>query len=431
MYNPGKEGRALASRAGGPHLTARAAAHALGVSLPTLYAYASRGMLRSEAVPGEPRKRRYPREDVERLRARQELRRHPEKAAEGGLHWGSPLLPSALTLIEGGRVYYRGRDALALAEDASVEEVAALLWTGDPSQAKALFAGAPPAVPRALSGLGHRQDSLGPVERCQLVLPLAASADLGAYDLRPAAVAATGARIFRLLVAVVAGIRWKESAEATLQAAWAPRRAATARALRAALILCADHELNVSAFTARCVASAAANPYDVVAAGLAALKGVRHGGESARVEALFQEAGTPRGAREAIAGRLRRGEPVPGFGHRLHPQGDPRATALLALAEAAAPESRAMALVGALVTAASTLVGEHPTLDLGLVALARTLRLPPGSPLALFALGRTLGWIGHAIEQYRDGRLIRPRARYVGEPPSTASEGSASRPLQE
>jgi citrate synthase len=376
-------------------------------------------MLRSEPVPGEPRARRYAREDVERLVARRELRRHPERAAEDDLHWGRPVLASSLTLIENGRLFYRGRDAIVLARESTLEEVAALLWTGDPRRAGSLFAAAPPARARpqpAVPG-GAR---LGPIERCQMALPLAAAADLAAYDLRPAAVAAAGVRIFRLLVAAVAGIPWRNAAETTLQAAWLPRRPAAAGALRAALILCADHELNVSAFTARCVASAAASPYDVVAAGLAALKGARHGGESARVEALFQEAAGSRGPRDAIAERMRRGETVPGFGHRLYPRGDPRGAALVALAEEAAAGGRAMTLVRALVAAGAELVGEPPTLDFGLAVLARALRLPEGSPLALFALGRTLGWIGHALEQYADGRLIRPRARYVGEAPVTA-----------
>jgi hypothetical protein len=65
-------------------------------------------------------------------------------------------------------------------------------------------------------------------------------------------------------------------------------------------------------------------------------------------------------------------------------------------------------------------MGERPTVDLALVTVARTLDLPPGGATALFALGRTIGWIGHAIEQYEGGSLIRPRARYVGEQPFKA-----------
>src|SRR5262245_53760359 len=111
--------------------TAQEAAAELGVSLATLYAYASRGLLHSEAVPGEPRARRYPREDILRLKERKELRKEPERAVPKALHWGgTPVLESAITLIEGGRLYYRGRDAVALARIRTVEEVAALIWTG-------------------------------------------------------------------------------------------------------------------------------------------------------------------------------------------------------------------------------------------------------------------------------------------------------------
>ena len=192
-------------------------------------------------------------------------------------------------------------------------------------------------------------------------------------------------------------------------------------AIDAALVLCADHELNVSAFTARCVASAAASPYDAVAAALAALKGARHGGVGSRVQALLAEAGSRQRARSTLAGRLRRGEAIPGFGHRLYPHGDPRAAALLERAAAVAADPRRLEVLHAVVAAAEDLLGERPSLDLGLVALAEALRLPPEAPLVLFAAGRTVGWIGQVVEEYGRGRLIRPRARYVGPPPAASS----------
>jgi citrate synthase len=393
-------------------LTAQEAAAELGISLATLYAYASRGMLRSEPVPGEPRARRYPREDVLRLKEKKELRKEPEKAAPKALSWGMPVLESALTLIQDGRLYYRGRDAVELARTATVEEVAALLWTGNPGEARKLFQG-------EFSGIAwHLPEGLTPVERCQVALPLAGATDLAAWDLRPAAVAGTGARILRFMAGFAAGTSSPlPSIAATLQAGWAPGRPEAAGPIGAALILAADHELNVSAFTARCVASANASPWDVVAAGLAALKGSRHGGHTERVEALFREAGTAAGARRVLADRLRRGEPIPGCGHSLYPDGDPRGTALLAMAAEIAPGSPAVECALAVAGAYRELIHEHPTIDHGLVALSRALDLPPHTPLALFALGRTIGWIGHAIEQYGANKLIRPRAAYVGELP--------------
>jgi citrate synthase len=395
-------------------LTAQEAAAELGVTLATLYAYASRGLLHSEPVPGEPRARRYPAEDVQRLKERKELRKEPERAVPKALHWGStPVLESAITLIEGGRLYYRGRDAVALARSRSVEEVAALIWTGQPDDAADLFAGKAPE-------LTLKKIDLPPIERCQAILPLAGAADAASWDLRPRSVAATGARILRLLARVASGGPASGGIATILQKGWAPGRPEAAGPISAALILAADHELNVSAFTARCVASAAAAPYDVVTAALAALKGARHGGHTRRMEAIFREAGTAENAKQTLANRLQRGEQIPGTGHALYPEGDPRGKALLDLATEVAPGSPAVALAKALADAMRELLREHPNLDFGLVALARALELPPDTPLALFALGRTIGWLGHAIEEYGLERLIRPRAAYIGEAPEEA-----------
>ncbi|MCA9691220.1 MAG: citrate synthase, partial [Myxococcales bacterium] len=173
------------------------------------------------------------------------------------------------------------------------------------------------------------------------------------------------------------------------------------------------HELNVSAFTARCVASARATPYMVVTAALAALQGHRHGGETLRTAAMLDEPGAPT---RVIAARLERGERIPGFGHPLYPEGDPRARALLSLARPGRPLARARAFV----KAARALLDSEPTLDLGLVALARSLELPQHAALSLFAVGRAVGWIAHALEQYAVEPMIRPRARYVGPPPIDA-----------
>jgi citrate synthase len=417
------------------YLTALQTAAALGVTLPTLYAYVSRGLLASEPVPGEPRARRYRREDVERLQARQELRRHPEAAAPRALAWGEPVLDSALTLIDGGRLYYRGRDAVELSRRLSVEQVAALLWTGDEAAAGELFASPVGSFGEGASSspVIARGVALSPVERLQAWLPLAGAADGAAWDLRPQAVARCGARILAGAAAVVAGrALHADGIAATLAAAWRSRGRDARAALSAALVLCADHELNVSTFAARCAASAEATPWDAVAAGLAALKGRRHGGESFRMDALLRAAaaagsGTA-AATAAVSAWLRGGERLPGFGHRLYPAGDPRAAELLALAQRAAPGSPTLRRTQALQSAVRELTGELPNLDFGIAALAAALRLPDGAPQAIFALGRTIGWIAHAVEEYGRGALIRPRARYVGPPPQ-APEPAADAPV--
>ena len=384
-------------------LDAREATRLLGVSRATLYAYVSRGYVRSEPVPGTPRERRYAREDVERLRVRAEERRNPEKAAAHALRWGVPILESGITLIASGKLYYRGHDAAELARTRSLEEVAALIWTA--SFDTELF-----DTPLHVVGGGSAED-IPILNRMQSVLPLVAARDPLAFDLRPRGVAQTGWRIVNLLTSVAAESRELESTvEETLARAWAPAAKNAPELIRAALILCADHELNVSAFTARCVASADSNPYAVVVAGLAALEGAKHGGATERVEDLFEEMRRARDLRKALADRLRRGAGIDGFGHKLYPDGDPRATLLMSML----PKSKELTLARRIAEAAESAIGEQPNLDFSLVALARSLGLPRGAALALFAIGRTIGWIAHAIEQYGQATMIRPRAKYVG-----------------
>jgi citrate synthase len=445
-------------------LSAAEAAAALRVRPATLYAYVSRGLLRSEADP-EGRGRRYPAAEVEALARRAAGRRDPRQAARGALDWGLPVLDSRLTLIDGGRIYYRGLDAVELARTGeTLERVAALLWLGD------LAAPLPPVAPVRLAVLPRLEAQLAatrawrPFQRLQALLPFATAVDPGAYDLRPPAVIASGAWLIQLLAAIAAGTTGgllegtePPSAAGQLAAAWAAaqparpsegaRKAGVGRTramavggrgsgspetvlrrpIEAALVLCADHELNVSAFTARCVASAGAPPQAAVAAGLAAVGGSRHGGQTERVEALLDEVspavsrsasrGSSSTVRDRLADRLRRGEEIPGFGHPLYRDGDPRARLLLDMATASRPRSPHLDAASELAAAALDLLGERPNLDFGLVTLARTLDLPPGAPLALFAVGRSAGWIAHVIEQYGDSRLIRPRARYAGPMP--------------
>jgi citrate synthase len=381
------------------------AVETLGVSRATLYAYVSRGRIRSEAAPGAQRRRRYSRDDIERVKARSRERRNPEKAAEQALHWGLPILESAITLIADEHIYYRGHDAGVLARARSVADVAALLWTGV-ADGNAL--GAPPrlpALPRAREGVPF-------IASAQSALALASADDPLAYDLRPRSVAQTGWRIVWLLTKLAAGGgRAAETVDATLASAWgAPR---STDLIRAALIACADHELNVSTFTARCVASAGASPYNVAIAGLSALEGTKHGGATARVEASWDVLRETSDLRAAFAERLRRGEAIEGFGHPLYPGGDPRASLLLAML----PKGKAGTFARELAAAAKAVIGEAPTVDFALVALARALGLPNGSALTLFAIGRTIGWIGHAIEQYEANAIIRPRAKYIGTTP--------------
>jgi citrate synthase len=424
-------------------MTAAEAAGRLGVSRPTLYAYVSRGFVRSQSTPGPSRARGYSREDVERLRRRTEERRDPDKAAARALQWGVPVLESAITLIDGHTLFYRGHDAAALAQSRSVQEVASLVWTGG---FDTVWPSGPLPVPPGTLGA---RDGLSFVPRAQSLLARASAQDTTALDGRSGKAASAGWRILQLLTAAATGDNASgrfsnrpyndrergAAADVAIDQALARAWGLTGHGidvLRAALILCADHELNVSSFTARCVASAGSSPYAVVIAGLAALEGTRHGGASARVESMLASLRRPsmlaslrrpsmlaslrraRDLKAAVAARLRRGEAIDGFGHPLYSGGDPRAVMLIGRLRQWYGRSAELAYVLDFADAATAAMGERPNLDFALAALARVLKLPAGAPLTLFAIGRTIGWIGHAIEQYETGQLIRPRAKYVG-----------------
>lgn len=403
------------------YMSASEAAAQLGVTLPTLYAYVSRGLIRSSGTSGQ-RNRRYYTEDIEKLVARKEGRRNPEQLAQDALHWGAPVLESALTLIDGHDLYYRGLDFQALARTATIEQVAALLWTGSTASTASLFDLKIQVSARLyetmLMHIEMDGANLQPIQTLQTMLAIAASDDQGAYDLRLAGVIQTGARILRLMGSMLAGdVAEDIPIAAMLRQGLRPHDSHAEAMFNAILVICADHELNASSFTARVVASAGATPYAAVIAGLSALGGFKHGGYTERVETFLQSLYTPAEVREWMAGRLRRGEDIPGFGHKLYPMGDPRATLLLALLQEYYPDSPRLSVIQAAVAVAQEFISELPGIDFALVAAAQVMELPKGSALGLFALGRTVGWIGHAIEQYSEDRIIRPRARYTGELP--------------
>jgi citrate synthase len=399
------------------YVSAREAARLLGVKPATLYAYVSRGLL--ESMPGaRGRARRYRRADLERLRA--EGRRAGAGAA---LRWGEPVLDSAITAMTQEGPEYRGRSALALASaDVPFEAVAELLWTGTlPPGRPAWPAGAPDLA--ELGALLPEGTSAPAIHA--LVVAALAPRDAGRFDLRTEAVLERARRLIRTLAACFAlarpgtprsvlreALAASSVAESAARAfGIAPRPRATA-AIDRALVLLADHELNVSTFAARVAASAHADPYAAVLAGLAALSGPRHGAASDRAEALVAEIESAGDAARVLHERERRGDLVPGFGHPFYPGGDPRARLLLETARGLGVRSRTASAAFATIDAMAAAGRPAPNVDMALVALRAALGLPRGAAAGLFAVGRSAGWIAHILEQYAAGFLLRPRARY-------------------
>jgi len=386
------------------YLSSAQAAALLGVSRQTLYAYVSRGLLHAESGESH-RESRYLATEVERLAEQRTRGRKPKEVVKAALNWGMPVLESAITLIDDGQLFYRGENALDLAAHCSVEQVAAHLWQCDQQTA---FGSEPPDMPAALPALmvcyaGKR------AEEALLPLFTVASDDASTalWLQSPERLALGCAALVRLLTACLLGTD-TDSAPIHQQCAraWGVDLAG-AELIRMALVLCADHELNASSFTARCISSTGTSLRAAVIGGLAALTGSRHGGTTARGEALWDEIGTDEPGKK-MHQRLARGEGLPGFGHYLYPNGDVRAQALLAQVLPHHPEWQQIIDQGLALT------GQHVSVDFALVAVRRHLQLPPGSAFGLFALGRSIGWIAHALEQRASENLIRPRAAYTG-----------------
>jgi citrate synthase len=372
-------------------VTAEAALVSLGIARQTLYAYVSRGLVRARAAEDNPRRSLYDPRSIDALLQRRRRGRGRRAVAASTIDFGEPVLASRITRIADGALLYRGKDAIELAQTATLEEVAALLWEAPTF----------PVLPASTFAPG---ESPSPIARCmRCVADMAGSA---IWARGATALHTDAAALLRRIAEAACNVPAARPIHLSLAHAWGAD-AVGADLIRRALVLCADHELNASAFAVRVVASTGAALPACLLAGLAALSGPLHGGVTERAGALLGEPGMQADLRATITARLARGESLPGFGHRLYPDGDPRAAALLAALDTGAWWQDLFAVV-------ETLTGQQPNIDIALVALERVIRLPEGSALAIYAAGRAAGWIAHALEQRHDGRLIRPRASYAG-----------------
>ena len=397
-------------------LSASEAARILGVSLSTLYSYVSRGLLPS-MDSGTSRRKRYPQEAVLRLAARKGDAKRGGQAAVAAMHWGLPVLETHISQIANGRLLYRGVDAAALAQHATLEAAAVLLW--NEGQADYFSACTPaPALADVADGWLARMLAMAPaappLARAMAVMPLLEH-QLATPTHTPQAMLAAGPMLMRVLAAVL--LRSPPGVlplHVQVARAWGAD-AAQAELIRAALVLLADHELNASTFAVRCVASTGASLPAALAAGLGALSGARHGGGSAAARRMLLGAlDSPRPG-DAIAAFYQAIAPeLAGLGHPLYPHGDPRAACLLARLAPMEQHAPRLAAILAMCATASELLDARPNADLALAAMELAFGWPEGAGSSLFALARAAGWIAHAAEQAGSGAMIRPRARYVG-----------------
>ncbi|KIQ35966.1 citrate synthase [Variovorax paradoxus] len=363
----------------------------------TLYASVSRGRIRAKPDAADPRRSLYHRDDVQRVAARTRGRRSSETVASEAIQWGEPVLPSAVSTVAEGRLWYRGQDACELAGHATLEDVAGLLWESAPPHFAATVATASvPAPAKAAT----------PLQAGLLALAARAATDLPSRGRSRSALQAEAAHVIGTLADALLGPSRSPAARLHTRLATAWRRPRAADVLRRALVLMADHELNASTFAARVTASTGASLAACLLTGLSTLTGPLHGGAAAAVQAMMRSV-TALGSEAAVREWLAHDRPLAAFGHPLYPAGDARCSALLEVIELP-PAFASLRATG------EKLLGDAANIDFALAAMAAVHKLPADAPLMLFALARAVGWTAHVLEQQATGQLIRPRARYTG-----------------
>lgn len=398
----------------------------LNVRQQTLYAYVSRGWIRSVAQQGQKGKL-YLRDDITRVGMRSLARSGHGAVAASAMNWGEPIFPTSITEITEQGPRYRGHLAADLVRScASFEAVAELLWTGElNTQATAWPVRKPSAelitLTETLTSLKARDNVLESFALVVLLLgmrrgPVAERLSQGktlpaAREVMQTVVACCGfvgpAQAYRPMQ------RGESVVEGLMHALAMPLTTENREALRAVLILMADHELPPGTLSARVVASAGGTLHSCLASALCATSGVDVGRMYERVEDFLGQAQT----RTVLVKRAHKlhaqGQSVPGFDHPLYPKGDPRAAQLLEMVFARQNPSRELRAISRFIDEMRTSAGLLPRQELALVVMARAMGLPRQATAALFVLGRLAGWVAHVQEQRADGTLLRPRAKFV------------------
>jgi citrate synthase len=402
-------------------IMAAEAADRLGIKQASLYAYVSRGVLSRRREP-DGRASMFDASEVEAL-ARKGRPRRAASTAE-------LVFESALTEITGSTQRYRGHDAADLALRCSFEDVAMLLWTGSLPEAageQSVLAGRGwQATDEALAAGRAAQAALPPgtlpLERLQVIVPALAATDQFRLHLDlPAVVAAGKALVAGMVGALPEAAPSVDPVPGGVAARLAPKLCTgpvlpgLIRVLNAALVLVADHELAASTLAARVAASMRADPYAVVATGLGAMGGALHGGAALGAELMLGSASSTADAPRVVGDLLRRGEKLPGFGHFVYKDGDPRADLLLRLVAELAPKSPQLAIASAVTDEARRRALPEPNIEFALAVLAQVAGMTRGAGEAIFATGRTAGWLAHALEEYERNIPIRPRSVYTGQ----------------
>lgn len=362
----------------------------LNINPQTLYAYVSRGLVKCKPHQYDSRKRVYSSLDIDRLLAKKNQGRSRHAIASSTIDFGEPILKSSVSSIKEGQFFYRGRNAVEMSKTATLEDVFELLcntkikddWLSDPRPSRSKSRKPYARFVDALASNVNRDHAHGNKRHAYTLLRLMAWNGVSANAIRSKHDNAVNQKPIHQLLA-----------ESWTQEKRAPDL------IRRALVLSADHELNASTYATRITASAGATLAACLLTGISTLSGAYHGGLTDHCLAWLRKH-----TRANSTINISKDDTVPGFGHRLYPEGDPRPDEILKHC----PAPNSWMNIANKVTQETN---AHPTLDFGLATLEHQLKLPQGAGFAIFAIGRTVGWLAHSFEQRETGALIRPRAR--------------------
>ena len=409
-------------------LDAKKAASLLGVKTQTLYAYVSRGLIRTAMRHGAQASL-YHREDIESLRQNRRGGSPAAESADRVPRWGggTQVVQTAITVIDAAGPRYRGKLAVELSKThRPFEDCVELLWTGALPRHSLVWQ--PPLLSSSLELL--ITSFAGLVQRCttRQLFALVAQTHGAFHGRNPenaiGAPALAGRQMIQVMAAALGLIgerpQFDLGAEPQSVAALLARGMRLSQSpevrhlLDVALILSADHELAPSTYAARVAASAGGDLFSCVASALGTFEGPLTGFACDESENLLRQADSVKSYVQSLRDLEERKEGVPGYNHPLYDGIDPRAAHLLTLAQGVTTLPPRARFVLDCIDAARAKMQLAPSLAVGLVALAAALDMPAGAPGGIMAVGRAAGWIAHIFEQRLAGFLLRPRTKYVG-----------------
>lgn len=412
----------------------------LDVRQQTLYAYVSRGWIRSIPQPGR-KDRLYLREDIERLVVRSRARSGHGAVAAAAMNLGEPIIPTSITEITPDGPRYRGRLSADLVRMGTpFEAVAELLWTGlwheDVEWPLMKHA---PELRRLTSSLTELDASDQLLEVFALVtLHLGVGRGTVSERIRNGRTLDAARQIMQTMVGC-SGLAsphgryvpmepGQSIAQGVMRSLAVDATAENHQAVQAILTLLADHELSPGTFSARVAASGGCTLHSCIASALSASSGLEVGRLYARVDEFLKGAATKGALMQKARELQERGAVPPGFVHPLYPHGDPRAKVLLEIARKRGERSRRLAAILGFVDEMQERFNLLPRHELAVVALVREMGAGQSAPSVLFALARTAGWVAHVQEQRLAGSLLRPRAKFTGMPPAGTAHGDVDAP---